>query len=661
MSIDPPLRARAGEIFAASLLAALLLATMPTPASATTCSPGTCLEFPGDAGVINVKSYGAVGDGVHDDTTALRAAIRASDNNFGTAWWRNRIVYLPEGTYLVSDTLYKRSAAGSYMSSMVLIGASRSATTLRLRNNAPGFANASAPKALIYTSSTLLSGTPTAGGKDYAGKGEGDDAYANYVENMTIDVGQGNPGAVGIDFLANNMGALRNLWIVGAAGSGAVGISMDRKWPGPALVSNVSVSGFDVGISVSNTEYGVTFDKNTLSGQRSVALRNNGNALSINDLAIDGDATGITNRDPQGLVTAVNVRFSGHATTATAIDNGGSMTLRQITSTKAARFFGVARPAGWAFEGVYQANTRVHSATPPWALAIRSAPAPVFSDPPETWANVRSYGAVPDGVTDSTSAVRQALASGATTIYFPYGTYVINDTVEIPPNVRRIEGMMSTLSVARYNSVPFWLGGGIFKVSAGGTQPLLIERLNFDMINRGGKLAIEYLGAAPLVVRDVVTAGIALVDRAASGGPLFVENVCCGPVKVAGPSGAWLRQFNSEGSGTRITNSGSPLWILGMKIEQNATVLSNLPGSVTEALGGLVYLVVPPVTPVPAFLNNSGRLFAAYAEASYRAGATYQAHLLDQTPGAQRTIYGNSFAPRGMGRMVPMLSAAPFD
>jgi hypothetical protein len=64
---------------------------------------------------------------------------------------------------------------------------------------------------------------------------------------------------------------------------------------------------------------------------------------------------------------------------------------------------------------------------------------------------------------------------------------------------------------------------------------------------------------------------------------------------------------------------------------------------------------------VPAFLNNSGRLFASYAEASYRAGATYQTELLDQTPGAQRTVFGAAFAPRGMGRIVPLLSTAPFN
>jgi len=638
---------------ALTVLMALSLLGLPVFAQAAGGS------FPADAGTVNVKTYGAVGDGVKDDTAALLAAIRAADVAFGTAWWRNRIVYFPEGTYLISDTLTKRASDGRYLSGMVLVGASRQSTTLKLKNYAPGYSNPQMPKAVIYTSSTLLTGLPTAGGKDYAGKGEGNDAYANYVENMNIDVGAGNPGAIAIDYLANNMGALRNLSIVAPALSGAIGVSLDRKWPGPALISNVSVTGFDVGISASQTEYGVTLDKISLAGQRSVALRNNANSLSIGDLSIDGVATGIQNLDPKGLITAVGLKFSGGSSDAAGIENAGSMTLRRVRTDRAALFFGLPLAAGAEFEGVYQGNARVQSATPRWAMPVKSAPAAAASDPPASWANVQSYGAVPDGITDSSAAVQQALKSGASTIYFPFGAYAINDSVEVPPSVRRIEGMMSTIKVTRYNSAAFWLGGGIFKVTSGG-EPLLIQRMAFDMINKGGKLAIEYSGSAPLILRDVVAAGIALVNRSASGGELYAENICSGPMTLAGSSGAWIRQLDTEGTGIRIVNNGSPLWILGIKTEQNATILWNGAGSQTEVMGGLLYLVQVPATQRPAFVNIGGRLVASYVESSYRDGATYDVQLLDQTPGAERTVLGSSSAARGLGRMVPLLST-PFD
>ena len=68
---------------------------------------------------------------------------------------------------------------------------SRTATIIQLTDNAPGFGDANAPRGVIMTTAKLLDGTPTSGGKDYTHKGEGNDAYENFVENLTVDVGNG--------------------------------------------------------------------------------------------------------------------------------------------------------------------------------------------------------------------------------------------------------------------------------------------------------------------------------------------------------------------------------------------------------------------------------------------------------------------------------------
>ena len=49
------------------------------------------------ADVVCVKDFGAVGDGIHDDTEAVQAAMNAASNSGG------KIVFIPAGTYMVSS------------------------------------------------------------------------------------------------------------------------------------------------------------------------------------------------------------------------------------------------------------------------------------------------------------------------------------------------------------------------------------------------------------------------------------------------------------------------------------------------------------------------------------------------------------------------------
>ena len=57
----------------------------------------------GKYGIVNVKDYGAVGDGVHDDTAAIQKAIDAVQGNFGGT------VTLPPGQYRISTALVMNS------------------------------------------------------------------------------------------------------------------------------------------------------------------------------------------------------------------------------------------------------------------------------------------------------------------------------------------------------------------------------------------------------------------------------------------------------------------------------------------------------------------------------------------------------------------------
>src|SRR6185369_12957035 len=66
--------------------------------------------YPANAGVLNVKDFGAVGDGITDDTQAFVAALAATADPL--EYWHIRIVYVPEGVYRVTDTISKRNPDG---------------------------------------------------------------------------------------------------------------------------------------------------------------------------------------------------------------------------------------------------------------------------------------------------------------------------------------------------------------------------------------------------------------------------------------------------------------------------------------------------------------------------------------------------------------------
>jgi polygalacturonase len=82
---------------------ALVVAGVPMTASASVYTPPTRQR---GSTVRNVKNYGAVGNGIHDDTAAFQSAIKSLPSAGGT-------IYVPAGTYLI-DAL-KSVKMRSYM------------------------------------------------------------------------------------------------------------------------------------------------------------------------------------------------------------------------------------------------------------------------------------------------------------------------------------------------------------------------------------------------------------------------------------------------------------------------------------------------------------------------------------------------------------------
>lgn len=618
------------------------------------------MPFPADAGALNVRDFGATGDGVHDDTPAFMAALaRTADH---AELWHVRIVQVPAGTYRITDTLTKRIAGGGYDSGFVLIGAGESRTVLKLDDHAPGFTDPAHPKAVIYTSGKGVAQAPKNG---YALRGEGNDAFSNFIEELTVDTGHDNAGAIGIDYLASNQGALRSVTV---QGSGSVGVAMTRAWFGPGLVEAVTVKGFEIGMDVGSLNAGVTLEGVTLEGQRRIGLRNADNLVAAHALIVreprNGNAVPVVNATAAGMIAIDGATLEGSE--GEPVSNQGVLYLRDVRISGGGKVLGHA-PVSGVVDGVFQGSNRLSDAAPPWALKGQAEPQ-VVADPPSAWVNVASFLGASDrgaAVVDATAAFRAAFASGASTLYLPFGIYTVRANLEVPPAVRRIVGMNSTIV---WTSAGSDRGAddpthGLLRTGAG-ADPLLIEQLVF-LCPQGHHVAVEEDGNRTVVLRDIVGMG-AEFHRDAQGGPLYLNNISGGfLVRVTGHAPVWGRQVDSEGGGARggtgsvrIADDGAPMWLLGLKSEGDNTLVSVSHGAVADIVGALFSSLRGASRSL--FESSDAHLDATGVEVAWKPTATYQTILSDTRGSEVNSISANRFPPRPQtaGIMVPRVMSA---
>jgi len=211
------------------------------------CSFGgqaSAVSYPPGSNVINVVDYGASAavDAV-DDTAAFKAARNASAHV-------GRIMFVPCGDFIVSDQIEARIPFGSPpvekgVANWIVHGEGPNGATVRLADNATGFGDSENPRGVFRTCSVLNGGVPS----DLASCG-GVNAFRNSFHGFAIDLGSGNPGAIGIDYLTNNRGSIADVWIYSSDPnkSCTAGISTTRVSPGPLQFRDLKIDGCKYGI-----------------------------------------------------------------------------------------------------------------------------------------------------------------------------------------------------------------------------------------------------------------------------------------------------------------------------------------------------------------------------------------------------------------------------
>ncbi|UYZ64725.1 glycosyl hydrolase family 28-related protein [Hymenobacter weizhouensis] len=616
--------------------------------------------YPAGAGVVNVKAapYNAKGDGTTDDTQALQKAIT---DNLG------RTIYLPAGTYLVSNRLEARSADGKWNCGLRLIGQSQASTIIKLKDNAAGYNAPATPRAVVYTASSLFVEQPYGGGKDYPGLGEGNEAFSNYVQHLTVDVGQGNAGAIGLDYLCNNVGAVRDVTI---RGSGFTGLSLLRKWPGPCLVKNLTVQGFEYGIQADHFQYSITLEHITLSGQSKAGIRNVDNALFIRDLRSTNSVPAVLNNaGGNGFVVLVDAALQGGAGGVSAIENTGKLLLRNV---RAAGYRSALASGGAVVPGVTLAEYTSEPARTPGAggsgatLNLPVQDTPEYDEPTLTnWANVVDYGAnlSSSDWNDDFQAVQAALNSGKPVVYLPAGRCFISGTLLVPPTVRKVIGFGTTLA-------PTWAAfpdaanpKALFRVQGAAATPVIFEGFGIDKLHQGspqpGLVGWENATTRAVVLKDVSVGESKYAYRSLPGaGPLFIENAVAGQWYFGPGQQVWARQYNAEGGAQKITNDGGRLWILGLKTEGGDTVIETKGGGKTELLGGLLYPATNVSSADVAFTSTDSEVSLSFVTVAYSAGADYATHIRETRGGSTYTLGRGQLTGRGIGVVVPLYSSA---
>lgn len=570
-------------VMTTSLAAAILLGSVAATADAEE------ILFPRDAGILNVKDFGAKGDGLHDDTVAIQKALDKYPNG-------GRIIYLPHGVYRITDTLRwpHGTVGGQEEKRTVLQGQSREKSILKLPDACPGFTDPAHPKSLTWTGQAPAQ------------------RFSNAIRNLTVETGRRNPGAIGLRFMANNQGCVRDVTIRSGDGKALIGLDLGyTDENGPLLVKNVEVVGFDVGVKAAHAVDSLTIENLTLRDQKKFGLVNEGQCLTIRKLTSQSGVTAVVNAGGVGVLTILDSDLRGSRATSArpAIHNEGFLYVRNLAT------------AGY-YEPVH--NTANGRRPDPGRTVAEFVSHPVVGepsdgakpleikdtpeipwDPVKDWASPTHFGARPDDDTDDSEAIQKAIDSGKTTIYFPAGAYKIGRTITIRGKARRLIGCEASVIPDDLKGAP------AFRLAEGEAPVVVFERLS------GGYAATPMLAnptGRTLVIKDCCNVN----GHFTGPGAVFIEDVCSNPFTDwrFGKQDIWARQFNVENEGRHVLNDGGRLWVLGFKTERGGTLIETTGGGTTEVRGGFCYTTTDPKD-APMFVVDDGALAVTLGESCF--------------------------------------------
>ncbi|KAK6223391.1 hypothetical protein LQW54_000509 [Pestalotiopsis sp. IQ-011] len=416
----------------------------------------------------DVTDFGAVGDGVTDDTEAINNAI-SQGGNCGDGCLSSSIkptlIYFPPGTYLVSTPIQ-----AMYYSQLV-----GDANDLPVIKTSPKFIGLGAIETDVYE--------PNANGDEwYINQSN----FYRQVRNFIIDVQDTTTDSVaGLHWQVAQATSLTNVYVYASTDDDTTSMGMFTENGSSGFMGECFFYGGQYGIYGGNQQYTVRsfeFEQQTTAsicliwdwgwtwsqlyvasspiaimlinpddptGQQAGSIYvmdsgfyNVGAVIFANSEPADILGSSIITLDNLGIeeVTSV-VTFADGSTLAIPAENLNFIIIGNVEADGSA--YGMYEVAVNAPSDLLT-TSKVSYYRDSYFFKAR----PQYEDlSVSDIINVKDYGATGDGVTDDTAAVKSALADATTSnlVYFPAGSYIITNGITIQPGTRMTGEVWSQL------------------------------------------------------------------------------------------------------------------------------------------------------------------------------------------------------------------------
>ena len=610
---------------------------------------GADITFPKDATSIkNLKTdFGAVGDGVTDDSNALIAAMNymVSQRDHG-----GYATYIPRGNYRITKTIVysgpRRENPGHYTNelsdTMRFIGQSRDGVVLKLDDNCPGYGDPEHPKPVLSF------------GKSPWGANN-NRVSGNMLKHLTVDIGAGNGGAVGVVFHGANNATVRDVHIRSSDSSKAGHIGFLDPWGAAhGYFEGITIDGFNVGIEyLVGLVSATAWEHVVLRDQATTGIRLGPGSMAIRDLTSiqsNPDVPAITMNHDRGQILLLDGRLYGSGPAAIEMQRCGGRCGHFWGRNVAINGYrsGVAEDEEVLVPGdITEFSSHVIESlfefpnAPRPRLAVQETPAVSWEADLENWVDVKSYGAAGDGQSDDTAAIQKAMNSGKPVVYFPEGTFQICRPISIPASVRQVRflfcGLRTTLTSEH---------DGLFVIDEESPEAILLEGLYLFKVElaEGDVYLVKHASKRTLVLRDVHwQGGGRIYFNTVPGGILFLENVS-GRVAGGRPTPnfrfrgqtVFARFLDPEYGRPYVAVDNSTFWLLGMKGEKARIAFEIQNRSKAELLGFVQSNFSSHVPPdLPVIINDQSDVLAfGYTDGRSEEGR-YHKTIVRETQGSE--------------------------